>query len=76
MKNYTIAQLAESLDKMSQSFKAGKSTEAERFLNQTLAQTYERYPNLEDKDIQFILDIVENYRTDLRNFNRQQNKGR
>lgn len=74
MKNYTIAQLAESLDKMSRSFKAGKSTEAERFLNQTLAQTYERYPNMEDKDIQFILDIVENYRADLRNFNRQKGK--
>lgn len=76
MKNYTIAQLAESLDKMSRSFKAGKSTEAERFLNQTLAQTYERYPNMEDKDIQFILDIVENYRADLRNFNRQKDKGK
>lgn len=76
MKNYTIAQLAESLDKMSRSFKAGKSTEAERFLNQTLARTYERYPNMEDKDIQFILDIVENYRTDLRNFNRQKGGGR
>jgi len=76
MKNYTIAQLAESLDRMSRSFKAGKHAEAERFLNQTLAQTYERYPNMEDKDIQFILDIVENYRTDLRNFNRQKDNGR
>lgn len=76
MKNYTIAQLAESLDKMSQSFRAGKSTEAERFLNQAVAQTNERYPNMEDKDIQFILDIVENYRTDLRNFNRQKDNGK
>lgn len=76
MKNYTIAQLAESLDWMSKSFKAGKFAEAERYLNQTIAQTYERYPNMEDKDIQFILDIVENYRTDLRNFNRQKDNGR
>lgn len=75
-KNYTIAELAQSLDRMSQSFKAGKPLEAERFLNQTLAQTYERYPNMEDKDIQFILDIVENYRTDLRNFNRRKDNGR
>jgi hypothetical protein len=30
MKNYTIAQLAESLDWMSKSFKAGKFAEAER----------------------------------------------
>lgn len=76
MKNYTIAQLAESLDGMSRSFKAGNFTEAERHLNQSVAQAYERYPNMEDKDIQFILDIVENYRTDLRNFNRRKDNGR
>lgn len=76
MKNYTIAELASSLDAMSKSFKSGRPTEAERFLNQTLAQTYNRYPNMEDKDIQFILDIVENYRTDLRNYNRSKDNGR
>lgn len=76
MKNYTIAQLAESLDWMSKSFKAGKYAEAERHLNQSVAQTNERYPNMEDKDIRFILDIVENYRTDLRNFNRRNDNGR
>ncbi|MEO6587703.1 MAG: VWA domain-containing protein [Pyrinomonadaceae bacterium] len=76
MKNYTIAELADSLDAMSKSFKSGKPTEAERFLNQTLAQTYNRYPNMEDKDIQFILDIVENYRTDLRNYNRRKDNGK
>ncbi len=75
-KNYTIAELADSLDKMSKSFKSGKPTEAERFLNQTLAETYNRYPNMEDKDIQFILDIVENYRTDLRNYNRRKDNGK
>jgi Ca-activated chloride channel family protein len=76
MKNYTIAQLAESLDWMSKSFKAGKFAEAERYLNQSVAQANERYPNMEDKDIRFILDIVENYRTDLRNFNRRKDNGR
>lgn len=76
MKNYTIAQLAESLDWMSKSFKAGKYAEAERYLNQSVAQANERYPNMEDKDIRFILDIVENYRTDLRNFNRRNDNGR
>lgn len=76
MKNYTIAELAGSLDAMSKSFKSGKPAEAERFLNQTLAQTYNRYPNMEDKDIQFVLDIVENYRTDLRNYNRSKDNGR
>ncbi len=76
MKNYTIAELANSLDVMSKAFKNGKPTEAERFLNQTLAETYNRYPNMEDKDIQFVLDIVENYRTDLRNYNRRKDNGR
>lgn len=76
MKNYTIAQLAESLDWMSKSFKAGKYAEAERHLNHSVAQANERYPNMEDKDIRFILDIVENYRTDLRNFNRRNDNGR
>ena len=71
MKNYTIAELAASLDAMSKAFKSGRHSEAERFLNQTLAETYNRYPNMEDKDIQFILDIVEGYRTDLRNYNRR-----
>ena len=71
MKNYTIAELASSLDAMSKAFKSGRYTEAERFLNQALAETYNRYPNMEDKDIRFILDIVEGYRTDLRNFNRR-----
>jgi Ca-activated chloride channel homolog len=71
MKNYTIAELAASLDAMSKSFKSGKHTEAERILNQTVAETNDRYPTMEDKDIQFIFDIVESYRTDLRNFNRR-----
>ncbi|MGI9055938.1 MAG: vWA domain-containing protein [Pyrinomonadaceae bacterium] len=71
MKNYTIAELADSLDSMSKAFKSGRPLEAERSLNQTLAETYSRYPNREDKDIQFILDIVEDYRTNLRNFNRR-----
>lgn len=76
MKNYTIAELASSLDAMSKAFKSGRAVEAERFLNQTLAATYNRYPNMEDKDIQFILDIIEGYRTDLRNYNRQKDNGR
>jgi Mg-chelatase subunit ChlD len=71
MKNYTIAELAQSLDAMSKAFKSGKHLEAERILNQTVAETNNRYPTMEDKDIQFILDIVESYRTDLRNFNRR-----
>jgi Mg-chelatase subunit ChlD len=74
-KNYTIAELSRSLFEMSKSFKNGKYKEAERFLNQSTAEAHRRYPNMEDKDIRFVLDIVENYQTDLRAFNRGKSNG-
>jgi Mg-chelatase subunit ChlD len=69
-KNYTIAELAQSLSEMSEAFKIGKYGEAERILNQSTATTRKRYPNMEDKDIRYVFDIIEKYRTDLRLFNR------
>jgi hypothetical protein len=33
-----------------------------------------RYPNMEDEDIRFILDIVEGYRRDLKVYNEQTRK--
>jgi Ca-activated chloride channel homolog len=74
-KNFTIAELSQSLFEMTKSFKNGKYTEAERFLNQTTAETHRRYPNMEDKDIRFILDIIENYQTNLHAFNRGRSNG-
>jgi len=69
-KNFTIAELAQSLFEMSKAFKGGKYSEAERFLTQSTNQTARRFPNMEDKDIRFILEIIENYRSDLHAFNR------
>lgn len=69
-KNFTIAELAQSLSKMTESFRNGKYLEAENFLNRSVSQTHQRFPNMEDKDVKFMLEIVENYRTDLKNFNR------
>jgi Ca-activated chloride channel homolog len=74
-KNFTIAELSQSLFEMTKSFKNGKYKESERFLNQSTAETNRRYPNMEDKDIRFILDIIENYQTDLRAFNRGKSNG-
>lgn len=74
-KNYTIAELSQSLFEMSKAFKNGKYTEAEKFLNQSTAETHRRYPNMEDKDIRFVLDIIENYKTDLITFNRERSGG-
>lgn len=69
-KNFTIAELAQSLFEMSEAAKRSNYRLAERTLNSSIAQTYMRYPNMEDKDIKFILDIVEDYQRNLRNYNR------
>ncbi len=74
-KNYTIAELAQSLFEMSRAFKGGRYSEAERFLNQSATNATRRFPNMEDKDVRFILDIIENYRTDLRAYNSGRSNG-
>lgn len=70
-KNYTIAELAQSLFEMSEVAKKKDYRTAENLLNNSVATTYRRYPNMEDKDIRFILDIVEDYQRNLRKFNRR-----
>lgn len=75
-KNYTIAQLAQSLADMTEAAKRRDYRRAENLLNDSLEETYRRYPNMEDKDIKFILNIVEGYQRDLKAFNQQRpNKG-
>lgn len=74
-KNFTIAELAQSLAEMSQTFKAGKFSESEKHLNRSTAETQKRFPNMEDKDIRFVFDIIENYRADLKTFNRSRSNG-
>jgi hypothetical protein len=70
-KNYTIAELAQSLYEMSEAAKKQKFTDAENFLNASAATTHERFPNMEDKDIKFVLDIIENYQRELKAYNAQ-----
>ena len=70
-KNYTIAQLADSLFEMTGLARRGNYTQALNTLDTSVASAYRRYPNMEDTDIRFILDIVEGYRRDLRVFNQQ-----
>lgn len=70
-KNYTIAALAQSLADMTTAAKAKNYGNAENFLNDAVAETYRRFPNMEDKDIKFILNIVEGYQRDLKTFNRK-----
>jgi Mg-chelatase subunit ChlD len=70
-KNYTIAELAQSLFEMTEAAKRQNYRQAENFLNASVTETYKRFPNMEDKDVQFILNIIEGYRTDLKAVNRQ-----
>ena len=65
-KNYTIAQLADSLLEMTGLARRGHYSQALNALDTSVASAYRRYPNMEDGDIRFILDIVEGYRRDLR----------
>ncbi len=56
---------------MTETVKRGKHLEAENLVNQSVSDAYRRYPNMEDKDISFVLNIVENYRGNLRSYNQQ-----
>ncbi len=68
-KNYTIAELAQSLFEMRENAGQQKYRQAENILNASLAKTYARFPNMEDKDVQFVLNIVEGYKNDLKAVN-------
>lgn len=64
-KNFTIAELAKSIFDMSNAAKRGNLGAARRFLDTAASRSYNRYPNMEDKDIKFILKIVEGYQSNL-----------
>lgn len=70
-KNYTIAELAQSLFDMTEAARRRDYRRAENFLNTSVADAYRRFPNMEDKDVQFILNIIEGYRRDLKTVNRR-----
>lgn len=65
-KNYTIALLAQSLADLTEAARRGEYRRAETLLNVAVSTAYRSYPTMEDNDIRFVLDIVENYRRNLR----------
>ena len=73
-KNYTIAELADSLFKMTGLARRGNYSQAQSVLAASVATAYRRYPNMEDEDIRFILGIVEGYRRDLKVYNEHSRK--
>lgn len=70
-KNFTIAELADSLYAMAGLARGGNYSQAQNVLDASVSTAHRRYPNMEDEDIRFILDIVEGYRRDLRVYNGQ-----
>ena len=68
-KNYTIAELADSLFQMTGLARGGKYSQAQNVLDASVQTAYARYPHMEDEDIRFIVDIVEGYRRDLQIYN-------
>jgi Mg-chelatase subunit ChlD len=68
-KNYTIAELADSLLTMTELARRGKFSQAQNALDASVTTAYQRYPNMEDTDIKFILDIVAGYQRDLKFYN-------
>lgn len=73
-KNYTIAELADSLFAMTGHAKRGNYSQAQNTLDASVAMAYGRYPNMEDQDIRFILDIVQGYQRDLKVYNEYHRK--
>lgn len=67
-KNYTIAALAESLKEMKFVAERGDYRRAAAILGSAVDDAYNRYPNMEDKDVRYVLDIVEQYQNNLRPF--------
>jgi hypothetical protein len=70
-KNYSIALLAQAIHDMAEACEARRFQEAENLLANAIDKTYQRYPNLEDRDIARTLSIAGRYRDNLKQYNRQ-----
>ena len=71
-KNFTIAQLAQAIRDMAEAVEAQRYKDAEHLLNAAIAQTYRRYPHLEDEDITRTLQIAQKYQELVRKYNEEQ----
>lgn len=65
-KNYTIAELAQSMKDMAKHAEEGAYGRAERELSASINSTVRRYPNLEDEDIKRTLTMATKYRDIVR----------
>ena len=70
-KNATIAVLAQAIRDMAASCEAGNTRRAERQISAAISATHERYPHMEDPDIERTLAMAKNYRRALREYTRE-----
>jgi Ca-activated chloride channel family protein len=70
-KNYSIALLAQAIRDMAEACEARRFQEAENLLTNAIDKTFQRYPNLEDRDIARTLSIARKYRNNLKQYNQQ-----
>jgi uncharacterized protein YegL len=70
-KNYSIAVLAQAIRDMAAACELRHYQEALRLLTAAIAKTYQRYPNLEDKDITRTLLIAQRYQEALKKYSQQ-----
>ncbi|HUQ32097.1 MAG TPA: VWA domain-containing protein [Pyrinomonadaceae bacterium] len=70
-KNYSIAILAQAIHDMAEAAEARRYPEAESLLTTAIAQTYHRYPTLQDEDISRTLMIARKYQDVIRRYNEQ-----
>lgn len=75
-KNFTIAQLAQSIRDMAAAVESQRYREAERLLDAAIDQTRQRYPHLEDEDISRTLSIARKYQEMVRKYNQEQQSRR
>ncbi|MBS1702084.1 MAG: VWA domain-containing protein [Armatimonadetes bacterium] len=68
-KNYTIAELAQSIHDMATACQYKLYGQGLNALNWSTSEARKRYPSLDDPDIKRTFDIAENYRTVLQKYN-------
>ena len=70
-KNFTVALMAQAIHDMAVAWESKNYQKAEIIASAALSRAFERYPNLEDKDILYTLNILQKYQDAVSKFNRQ-----
>jgi uncharacterized protein YegL len=71
LKNHTVANIAQALNTMQQSWKRNDLQSAENAVRTAIQQTLDRYPEVEDADVRAQFEVAQNYLSTLEKFNRR-----